>query len=120
MTDLSSDLQALSQWDGEGGSDHVTGRFVPPACTCRPESVNPYATAEYTHLRGRLVALERLVMALLAQRSDGELRLARLAAADVLSRPGFTKHPVPLQAHRQIVHLLARSRHLRSLDSMGR
>ena len=71
--------------------------------------------AELVQLRIRVIALENLVIALLAELSDGQLARACDMASYISPRPGFTPHPLTLHAASQMVHLVERSGHFRSI-----
>ncbi len=69
----------------------------------------PLADAELAQLRMRVVALENLVITLLAQAPDEQANLARDMAAYIRPRPGFTLHPLTLRAATQMIHLVERA-----------
>jgi tellurite resistance-related uncharacterized protein len=95
---------ALSRWENEGGaSPHETADI--------PELTN----AELVQLRVRVIALENLVIALLAQGPDRQLAVAREMAAYISPRPGFTHHPLMIQASTHMVGLVDRAVHVRGL-----
>jgi hypothetical protein len=78
--DLSNALQlrhrALSSWDNEGGAPsggHQEGVLSSGA----QAEVPPLRNAELVQLRIRVIALENLVISLLAQSSDRQLDLVR-------------------------------------------
>ena len=71
--------------------------------------------AELVQLRIRVIALENLVIALLAELSDNQLARACDMASYISPRPGFTPHPLTLHAAGQMVHLIQRSDHFRSI-----
>ena len=50
--------------------------------------------AELALIRIRVIALENLVIALLAEASDRQLQTAREMATHISPRPGFTQHPI--------------------------
>jgi len=104
---------ALSRWDNEGGAgpcgpqeDH--GRAEAPSDV--PELTN----AELVQLRVRVIALENLMISLLAQASDRQLDLAREMAAFISPRPGFTHHPLTIHAATQMIDLVDRAGHFRA------
>jgi hypothetical protein len=103
---------ALAGWDSEGGS--VRRR---PPLRWRSELVPPAAPklagAELVQLRIRVIALENLVITLLAEGSPRQLDLAREMAAHVLPRPGYTHHRMTIHAAAQMLHLAKRARHFR-------
>lgn len=61
---------------------------------------------ELLHLRVRVIALENLVSALLAEASDRQLALAREMAAYICPRPGFTQHPLTIHAASRMIHIV--------------
>jgi hypothetical protein len=105
-----SDLRrrALSRWDNEGGAiapephgTHMDG----------PDLTN----AELVQLRIRIIALENLMIAVLAEGSDRQLRVAREMAGYIAPRPGFTRHPLTTQAADHITDLVGRAVHFRTV-----
>jgi hypothetical protein len=107
---------ALSRWDNEGGagpSGPQGGSVSAEAQSGIPELTN----AELVQLRIRVIALENLVIALLAEASERQLGLAREMAAYIAPRPGFTHHPLTLHAAAQMIDLVERARHFRSVTS---
>lgn len=109
-------LRAVSLWEDEGGAgpDGPYGRWSFSAT--QPE-VPPLADAELIQLRVRVIALENLMITLLAQESGRQLDLARQMAAYICPRPGFTPHPLTIRAASQMIHLLERASGFR--DAMG-
>ena len=104
--------KALSRWDNEGGG----GPFGPqegPLVDRAPSGVPPLTDAELLHLRVRVIALENLVIALLAHGSDRQLEVAREMATFISPRPGFTPHPMTVQAAFHMVDLVDRAGHFR-------
>lgn len=94
---------ALARWDNEGGA---------PAATTTDRELRDLpqsASAELAQLRIRMIALENLVITLLAQGSERQLDLGRWMAAHVSPRPGFTHHRVTLHAATQMRHLIKRA-----------
>jgi hypothetical protein len=107
---------ALSRWDNEGGAGPggPQGGSVSAGAQAEiPELTN----AELVQLRIRVIALENLVIALLAEASERQLGLAREMAAYIAPRPGFTHHPLTLHASAQMIDLVERTRHFRGLAS---
>jgi hypothetical protein len=106
---------ALSSWDNEGGAGLRGGEDGSPANTV--QSVVPALTnSELVQLRVRVIALENVVISLLAQSSDRQLDRVRDVAAYIVPRAGFTPHPLTIHAAAEMVHLVARARHFRGLD----
>lgn len=104
--------RVLSRWDNEGGAGPCGPQEAPLVAALQLD-VPPLTDAEVLHLRVRVIALENLVIALLAQTSDRELELAREMAAFILPRPGFTPHPMTVQAAAHMTDLVERAGHFR-------
>lgn len=68
---------------------------------------------ECAQLRIRIVALENVVIALLAQAPEQQLTLAREMATHISPRPGFTAHRLTLHAADEMRSLLGRARRFR-------
>jgi hypothetical protein len=103
---------ALSTWENEGGAG--SPRSQEGSVSGEVQSKIPKLTnAELVQLRIRVIALENLVIALLAEASDRQLHLAREMAAYISPRPGFTYHPLTVHAAAQMIDLVERSGHFR-------
>jgi len=115
--DLSQPRQmALSRWDNEGGAlrVHPDGKLG----TGAPQTDIPQLTnAELVQLRVRVIALENLVIALLADASDRQIERVRELAAYISPRPGFTHHPLTIHGAAHMVDLVERSSHFRVTSS---
>ena len=107
---------ALSRWDNEGGAGPggPQGELV----AAEAQSQAPALTnAELVQLRIRVIALENLIIALLADASERQLDLAREMAAYISPRPGSTHHPLTVHAAAQMVDFVERAGHFRSVTS---
>ncbi|WP_448171999.1 hypothetical protein [Rhizobacter fulvus] len=71
--------------------------------------------AEAVQLQIRVLALENLVIALLANSPESTRDHAKKLADYISPRPGFTQHRLTLHAATQMSHLVDRARHLREL-----
>ena len=91
----------LSTWDDQDAATSLDDKAftAPPALT----------NAELVHLRVRVIALENLVVALLAEGSERQREVAREMAEYISPRPGFTQHPLTLHAAQQMVHSVERA-----------
>jgi hypothetical protein len=69
---------------------------------------------ECAQLRIRIVALENVVIALLAQAPEQQLALAREMATHISPRPGFTAHRLTLHAADEMRSLVVRARRFRT------
>ena len=103
---------ALSRWDDEGGAIPANPNTVPASDeqqTAIPELTN----TELVALRVRVIALENLMISLLATASDHQLELAREMMGYISPRPGFTHHPLTTHAAAHMIGLVARSSRFR-------
>ncbi|WP_306553636.1 hypothetical protein [Acidovorax sp.] len=104
---------ALSRWDNEGGA--VPG-VLPAVADVSSTAVDDpdSADAEAVQLRIRVIALENLVIALLANAPQVQLDLAREMAAYISPRPGFTPHFLTLRAADEMRNLVDRAGQFRT------
>lgn len=65
--------------------------------------------AELVQFQIRVIALENLVIALLAQAREPQLDLARDMAAYISPRPGFTPHRLTIHAAAEMISLVDRA-----------
>ena len=100
--------RALSSWDNEGGA---------LAAALGTHADHPDLTnAELVQLRIRVIALENLMIAVLAEGSDRQLQVAREMADYISPRPGFTHHPLTVQAADHMTDLVHRAVHFRTVQ----
>ncbi len=104
---------ALSRWDNEGGATPVGAEDSSFSGDQRPASPR-LSNADLVQLRVRVIALENLLLTLLAGASDEQLNLAREMAVYISPRPGFTQHPLTTDAAARMVEMVDRARHFRS------
>ena len=102
--------QALSRWENEGGA---AGPFVTPAADKEQITAPEMSNADIVALRVRVIALENLLISLLAAASDQQLELAREMAGYISPRPGFTHHPLTIHAAAHMIDLIERSSRFR-------
>lgn len=102
--------RALSRWDNEGGA-------LAPAARGAHTDVPDMTNAELVQLRIRIIALENLVIGLLAEGSDQQLVAARDMAGYISPRPGFTNHPLTIQAADHMTDIVERAVHFRTVQS---
>ena len=98
-----SPVTTTSHFDPEGSAA--------PASVLRDQPLldAPPTNAELAQLRIRVIALENLVIALLAEAPDRQLTLARGMAIYISPRPGFTPHPITLRAADEMLSLIGRA-----------
>jgi hypothetical protein len=99
---------ALSRWESDGGA-------TPDGTRHGAESENGRAGALVLHkpelgqLHIRVIALENLVIALLAESPDQQRIVARNMAAYITPRPGFTQHRLTIHAAAEMISLVDRA-----------
>lgn len=96
--------RSLSRWENEGGSPA-------PGYDRAHAPIPDLNNSELVQLRVRVIALESLMIAILAEGSDRQLQVAREMADYIAPRPGFTPHPVTVQAASHIADLIDRVAH---------
>ncbi|MGY8903123.1 MAG: hypothetical protein ACKVIH_01060 [Burkholderiales bacterium] len=97
---------ALARWQNEGEPD---GAHLPPTQSDAAQCNQPADSTEWVQLRIRVIALENLVIALLAEASGQQLALAREMAAYISPREGYTPHPLTLRAAHEMRSLVDRA-----------
>lgn len=108
---------ALSRWDNEGGAGPAGPQSGPQEASVRARArrgIPELTNAELVQLRIRVIALENLLIALLAEASERQLGLAREMSAYISPRPGATHHPLTTHAAAQMIDLVERAGHFRS------
>lgn len=103
---------ALARWESEGGA--TAGRLRSSIEGEGESDVPPLTNAELVQLQIRVIALENLVITLLAYASDEQLDLAREMAAYISPRPGFTRHRLTILAAGEMISLVDRACPFRS------
>lgn len=98
--------KALSTWDNEGGASLDDAHVDIPDLT----------NTELVHLRVRVIALENMIITLLAEGSDRQLEVAREMATYIQPRAGFTQHPLTIKAARQMNDMVSRAAHFRTVQ----
>lgn len=103
---------ALAIWDNEGGAGSG-----PAQESSRPGIISsePSASAntELLQLHARVIALENLLIALLADGPDSQSGRIREMASFIVPRPGFTQHQLTVHAAHHMLDLINRAAHFR-------
>jgi hypothetical protein len=111
--------RALQRWDNEGGAG-PRKRPADAGLDAALASAPPLGNAELVQLQMRVIALENVVISLLAQASAAQLELIGDMAAYISPRPGSTPHALTIGAAGEMLSLLDRSRHFRpTTDATG-
>lgn len=111
--ELQQRATALSRWDDEGGAA-LSGPQQDPVSDAQQSRAPALTDAELVQLHKRVIALENVVIALLARAPDCELSLVREMADYIAPRPGFTHHPLTVHAAARMTHLVERAGHFRT------
>ena len=106
--------KALSRWDNEGGASLCGPQEGLPAKKSAADGEPQLTNAELVQLRVRVIALENLIIALLAEGSERQIEVAREMAGYISPRPGFTHHPLTTHAAAHMIDLAERAAHFRS------
>jgi hypothetical protein len=104
--------RALARWDNEGGAE-PNGPQTASAPVEGEAPMPENRPAERASLHVRVIALENLLISLLATASDRQLELAGEMAAYISPRPGFTHHALTTQAAAHMVDLMERASRFR-------
>lgn len=110
QTDLRADpcQRAISRWINEGGAE--AGILPPKPLSGGAEPPMPAnGSAELGALHIRVIALENLVIALLATASEEQRAIARDMAGYISPRLGFTPHPLTTHAADHMTDLVGRA-----------
>ena len=105
MSGADKQPEALTRWDDEGGAEPEGAQLTAPDRPCAP----PPTSQEWAEMRTRVIALENLVIALLATASDAQRALARKMAVYITPRPGFTNHRLTIHAAHRMTDLIGRA-----------
>lgn len=105
-------LLALARWENEGGTPRPIDRVQPERIA--EQKIPALTDAEIIALRVRVIALENLLIALLATASDTQLELARNMISYISPRPGTTPHFLTIHAGEHMGDLIDRSQKFRS------
>ena len=101
--------RAIGRWENEGGSADNWSHPKPAATV-----VGEIGDAEEGNIRVRLIALENLVVALLAGAPESQSELVREMARYISPRPGMTPHRLTIEAARNMLAIVERAAHYKS------
>ena len=82
---------------------------LPAAARAAAQEDPPLTNAELVQLRVRVIALENLVISMLAEAPDRQLDAARALANYIVPRRGCTPHPMTLRAADEMLSLVDRA-----------
>lgn len=107
LTEADIRHRSLSRWDNEGGA---IAEAYPEAVA----EIRELTNAELVHLRIRIIALENLMIAVLAEGSDRQREIACQMADHIAPRAGRTPHLLTIQAAHHMTEMVGRALHYRS------
>lgn len=107
---LTQRQRALSRWENEGGADE-------PLALALRAAVPVMTNTELVHLHIRVIALENILLAVLAEGSERQIQVAHDMADMISPRQGATSHPLTVQAAKHITDLIGRAKHYQSASS---
>ena len=107
---------ALSTWEDEGGAAPRPPERTLIAGKTQSSIPQLLANTELTQLRVRVIALENLVITMLAEASDRQLERIREMASYISPRPDSAHHPLTIHAANQMLNLANRARRFRDSD----
>lgn len=102
---------AVVRWENDGGAS--SGDLEHPS----PTVVGDIGDVEAGNLRVRLIALENLVVALLAGAPESHSALVRELAAYISPRPGTTPHRLTVEAASNMLAIVERAAHYKMVES---
>lgn len=113
ISDAQQRDQALARWANEGGSGQG-GHAADLASGRGDADMPPIGDTQIGLLHVRVIALENLVIALLATASGPQLDLARDMARTIEPRVGAAPHPLTIRAAARLTDLIERSARFRN------
>lgn len=109
---------ALDSWDNEGGAS-TTGTGAGQTRREEAPGSPPLTNTELVQLQIHVIALENLVIALLAHVNEPQLDLVCAMAHYILPRPGRTAHCMTIHAAAEMLSLVARAGQFRPALTAG-
>jgi len=108
LSDALQRQRTLSRWDNEGGAEPCDPQTAPTSAE-DPIPMPENNAAEVGALHIRVIALENLVISLLATASDRQLEQAHEIARYISPRADFTPHPLTTHAAAHMMDLVERA-----------
>lgn len=105
--------KAVSRRDNDGRAGKG-GREYPPSGDA-PADALPLTNAEIVQLQIRVIAIENVLVVLLAEASERQLQLVREMSAYISPRPGVTPHRLTIHAAARMINLIDGAGHLQKL-----
>ena len=106
--------RAIGRWENEGGSRASSTHPEEP-----PTIIGVVGDAEEVNIRVHLIALENIVVALLAHGPESHLELVREMARYISPRSGTTHHRLTVEAARNMLAIVDRAGSYREKADRG-
>ena len=108
--------RVIGRWENEGGSVRAWNRDMTRDMTDEDSITvaGEIGDAEAANTRVRLIAIENIIVALLANAPDDRLELIREMADFISPRPGMTPHRLTIEAARNMLAIVERAEHYRT------
>ena len=103
--------RALARWDTEGGAGPDGPQKNDLGGDLTSDTLSQ-SEMDIEHLHVRVIALESLVIGLLAGGSDAQRDFARNMAGYIAPQPGSTPHPLTTRASHQMLNSIERAEQL--------
>jgi hypothetical protein len=101
-------MPSLERWDDEGGAEPDGPQLAAPERLSTLAAAGPGA-GDWAEMRTRVIALENLVIALLAAAPGEQRAMARRMADHIAPRPNATPHRLTIHASHRMADLLVRA-----------
>lgn len=103
---------ALARWDNEGGA-------LAAAVLAEHPDLPVMSNAEIVLLRVRVIALENILIAVLATGSERQIQAARDMAERISPHPDAARHPLTIRAAQHMDGIVHRALHRRDARPSG-
>lgn len=104
--------RVIGRWENEGGAATYWEHEAQPESD--PTTVvGEIGDAQEVNIRVRLIAIENIIVALLANAPDDRLELIKEMAEFISPRPGMTPHRLTIEAARNMLAIVERAEHYR-------
>lgn len=107
--------RAIGRWEDEGGATPADSLHNAPGRANYATVAGKIGDAEDGNIRVRLIAIENILVALLADAPGDSLELIREMSAFISPRPGATPHRLTIEAARNMMAIVERAEHYRRI-----
>jgi hypothetical protein len=104
--------RAIARWENDGGTAS-DWQHAPNGTRKQATVLGAIGDAETVNIRVRLIAIENIIVALLAEAPDERLDLIREMAEFISPRAGMTPHRLTIEAAHNMLAIVERAEHYR-------